>query len=423
MSMRAVLRPRFWAVTGSALVLLGFLGAAVYVVRHGAAVPATASVLTETDGVQTPLPGLPTPGLPTTGPDAAVPALLPAEEARAGATPAPGDLEAGRAAPGATPGLQPAGSTGAPAAGLPGGPVASGPAHAPTAVRTVTVPVRTPVQFRGALAAARPGTTISLAPGRYPGPFVLDRAGTAAAPITVTGAPGAMLVGLGAADPVLLLRGADHVVVQGLSIRGGRYGVLLEHTRSARLSRLDVGLTVGAGVVLRAASSNNTLIASSVHDTGVIDPGEGQGVVVGSPVAAGTDASDGNRILDNRISRTTAESVLLREGSSGGTVQGNTMDGSRIGRASGADAWILVGGNGYRIAGNRGQGWEGLQDGMRTTAAAAGWGRRNTFTANNLQLRTRGYGIYVDQKDTTANAVGCDNKIAGAGGLSNLSCS
>ncbi|MEU1226080.1 hypothetical protein [Streptomyces sp. NPDC005828] len=56
------------------------------------------------------------------------------------------------------------------------------------------VDVSTAAQLQSALAGARPGRTVRLAAGEYRGAFVTQRAGTASAPITLTGPPDAVLV-------------------------------------------------------------------------------------------------------------------------------------------------------------------------------------------------------------------------------------
>jgi hypothetical protein len=111
---------------------------------------------------------------------------------------------------------------------------------------------------------------------------------------------------------------------------------------------------------LRAFSSDNLVRGNLVDHTGLRRPEFGEGVYVGS--AQGNwcrhsgcrpDRSDGNRILGNRIGPdVTAESVDLKEGTSGGLVAGNTFLG---GEMTGADSWVDVKGNAWRVQANLGR--------------------------------------------------------------------
>ena len=61
------------------------------------------------------------------------------------------------------------------------------------------------------------------------------------------------------------------------------------------------------------------------------------------------DHRDRNQVLRNEIWATTSESIDIKEGTSGGLIEGNRFDGSGL---SGADSWVDVKGNGYTILGN-----------------------------------------------------------------------
>ena len=111
---------------------------------------------------------------------------------------------------------------------------------------------------------------------------------------------------------------------------------------------------------LRAFSSDNLVRGNLVHHTGLRLAQFGEGVYVGSAQSnwcrhsgCRPDRSDHNRILGNRIGPdVTAESVDLKEGTSAGLVSGNTFVGARM---TGADSWVDVKGNAYRVEANRGR--------------------------------------------------------------------
>ncbi|GGK35185.1 hypothetical protein GCM10010124_29840 [Pilimelia terevasa] len=289
-----------------------------------------------------------------------------------------------------------------------------------------TVRVAGPGQLAAALAAAGPGTAIRLADGVYRGRFLLRASGTPAAPLFVCGGPGAVLDGGGRPHGrVLHLAGASFVRLVGFTVRNGGTGLLVDRGRRVVVQGLTVEQVGETAVHLRHGATDNLVAGNTLRATGLRRPAGGAGVTVGS--AAGhwcavsaclPDACDRNVIRDNRISATTTEAVVAREGTSGGRIAGNTFDGSRLTGAY-ADAWVTVRGNGWEVRGNRGQLSHG--DGFRAGQVVGGWGRGNVFAGNTAQVDGPGWGFHV--APGLDNHVLCDNASTGARkGLSNVTC-
>jgi hypothetical protein len=300
------------------------------------------------------------------------------------------------------------------------------------------VTVHDAATLQTALASARPGATISLADGTYlgdevssdefragnpdePGRFFTRRPGTATAPITLRGSRRAVLHGGGRDGGYgLHLDGASFWRLTGFTVTSASKGIVLD--RSSSVSITDVRVTdVGAeGVHFRSHSSDNILSGSVIDHTGMSKPNFGEGVYIGSGKsnwgrfsAGGPDTSDRNQIVANRIFATRAENIDIKEGSSSGTVRGNTFDGSDIAGENSADSWIDVKGNDYTIDGNRGS--RSLLDGFQVHVALDGWGRRNTFTRNVLDVQAPGVGIWLQNTAVDhGNVVGCDNVVTTA---------
>ena len=178
-------------------------------------------------------------------------------------------------------------------------------------------------------------------------------------------------------------------------------------------------------VHFRTFSSHNTLQDSLIHDTGLSVAQYGEGVYVGSAyenwctyTACQPDRSDGNRIVGNTIGpNTTAESVDLKEGTTGGAVLNNTFSGVGM---SAADSWLDAKGNGYLISGNRGT--SAPVDGFQTHVKVAGWGNDNVFRGNVADVEAAGYGIRI-KAGSSGNLVACDNIVTNAAsGLANIPC-
>ena len=275
-----------------------------------------------------------------------------------------------------------------------------------------------------ALATAVPGEAVVVAPGTYRGHFVVTTAGTVSAPILLCGGLGSVLEG-GTGGYTLHLDQANWWQISGLTIHGGEKGIVLDSSSHTTLSGLHVSGTAQEAVHLRAGSSYNTLESLRIEQTGQRVPRFGEGVYIGSAkenwcryTSCGADRSDNNIISDCVFGPgITAENIDIKEGTTGGTVIGNSFDGSG---ATAADSWVDVKGNGWAIRNNAGK--NSPRDGIQVHVRIPDWGRGSTFSANRFQVRADGYGIWV-QPGAVGTTVACTNVIVGrSAGLSNTRC-
>lgn len=307
-----------------------------------------------------------------------------------------------------------------------------GGASTPAVTGGAVVRVGTTAELQKALSSAVPGHVIALADGVYRGRFVIDRPGAEGAPVVLQGGPGAVLDG-GAVDSgnALHLKAADHWRLEGFTVRGGQKGLVLDEADHVVVSGLDVGHTGMEAVHFRSSSSDNRLEASSVHDTGLVEPGFGEGVYIGSATSnwskygerGGPDRSDRNVVTGNHVYAVTAENVDVKEGTTGGVISGNSFDGAGMTGDHYADSWIDLKGNDYLVADNKGT--RTLLDGFQTHVQLPGWGTGNVFRGNRLDVSAKGVGVNIHRADVSSrNVVHCDNVAIGAGGgLANIPCS
>lgn len=293
------------------------------------------------------------------------------------------------------------------------------------------VAVRSAGALATALSSAQPGDLIRVEPGVYAGRFKATRSGTAERPIVLCGLAGAVLDGgTTGTGYVLHLDGADHWTVVGLTLRRGKKGVVLDEADDNLLTGLVIHEIGEEAVHFRRFSSRNVIAWSEIRDTGLLEPGYGEGVYIGSALnhwaemsgsSDGPDRSDGNQVLNNVFGPgIAAEHIDIKEGTTGGLVRGNTFDGAGISGANYADSWIDVKGNGYRIEDNTGV--RAPQDGFQVHVRRDGWGRDNVFANNMADVRGPGYGFLVDD-DASGTVVRCDNAVDNAAsGFANVSC-
>jgi hypothetical protein len=181
-------------------------------------------------------------------------------------------------------------------------------------------------------------------------------------------------------------------------------------------------------VHLRTASTANVVRGLTISDTGLRREKFGEGIYVGSATsnwcqisACEPDRSDHNVLIANTISATTAENIDIKEGTTGGVIADNTLDGA--GLAGEADSWVDVKGNGWLIQANRGT---TATTGFEVNVQAPGWGTGNTFDANTADVQGDGFGYELRRPTDEAaagNRVLCTNTAtAAAEGLTNTTC-
>jgi parallel beta-helix repeat protein len=289
-----------------------------------------------------------------------------------------------------------------------------------------TVSVTNSRELQTALDGATPGTLIALAAGQYPGNFTVTASGTAESPIRLCGGADAVLDG-GRVDDgyVLHLDEVSHWELSGFSIRNGQKGLMADGITNTVIRGLTVSDIGDEGIHLRAFSTDNTVTSNTVSNTGQRKPKFGEGIYIGTAESnwcditdCAPDASDRNTVSDNTITATTAESIDVKEGTTGGVVSGNTFDGASLVEDD-ADSWVDIKGNDWVIENNIGA--HSPQDGFQVHEILDGWGTRNVFRSNVAQVDGPGFGYSITPE--LENTVECNNSASGAGeGLSNIEC-
>jgi parallel beta-helix repeat protein len=311
------------------------------------------------------------------------------------------------------------------AAAPPPVPATAPPVAAPACDGARAVDVTNADELTEALAGATPGAVIRMAPGTYPGNFVASTSGTAEQPVTLCGERAAVIDG-GAVDGgyALHLDGASNWVLSGFTVRGGQKGVMIDRSRGDLVQGLLIENVGDEGLHLRQASTDNVVRGNEIRGTGLRNEKFGEGIYVGSAegnwceqTACEPDRSDRNTIEGNTVSGTTAESVDIKEGTTGGVLRGNAFSGAGM---RDSDSWVDVKGNGWTIADNTGV--DAPEDGFQVHRILDGWGMGNTFTGNTATVNADGYAINVT-KNRESNRVTCSNTDIGAGkGLSTVTC-
>jgi hypothetical protein len=281
--------------------------------------------------------------------------------------------------------------------------------------------VKTNIALNAALLAATPGLMIEMLAGSYEGAYKALTAGTAAKPIVLCG-PRAAVLSAPPDRPVFELQ-ASFWALSGFTITGGLKGIMMDGASHNHLVGLLIHGIGEEGIHFRTGSSDNILESSEVTDTGMTTAGFGEAVYIGSASSqwvGGPDKSDRNSVLNNKLGPgVKAECIDVKEGTTGGTIQGNQFDGSDIAGQNSADSWVDVKGNEYTLDHNVGHNTP--LDGFQVHVVVSGWGNDNVFSGNLCAVASSGAGFDV-QKGATGNKISCDNKVTG-GSFGNVKCS
>ena len=271
------------------------------------------------------------------------------------------------------------------AASLPGVTSANPSVSCPAA----TVQVSSASELQQALSSATAGTVIQLADGTYSGNFTGKAVGTAAQPVFLCGSANAVLDAGSRSTSggyVLHLDNAAYWRLVGFTVQDGAKGVVLDHTDYSVLQGLTVQHLGDEAIHLREFSDDNLVLNNTVRDTGSLNPKFGEGIYLGTAqsnwctyTSCQQDHSDNNVVRGNTVSGTTAESVDIKEGTTGGALIGNSFDGAGF-STKGASGWVNAKGNSYLIKGNTGR--SSYQDGFQTHQILKGWGQDNLFEGN-----------------------------------------
>jgi hypothetical protein len=216
----------------------------------------------------------------------------------------------------------------------------------------------TVTEIQAAMAGATAGTTILVAPGNYVGlrsasgdsraHFHSSRSGTASRPIVLKScdpARPAVFSGDGENDGsyVFHLTG-DHWVIEDIVVARGTKGIILDNANHNVLRRVEVHTTGDEGIHIRDGSSYNIVDQARLHDIGLVRPGYGEGVYIGSDTSSPYE----HRVVGNVVRGTAfmtgigGEHMDIKEGADGTIVEYCTFDGRGISGQNYCDSFIDV---------------------------------------------------------------------------------
>ena len=230
----------------------------------------------------------------------------------------------------------------------------------------IAMDISTVEELHRALAKAKPGLIISIAPGEYDfstyegmNKYHLDASGNETHPITIV-----------AQDPVNppILRGpsmvnnfilhitGDYWVIDNIKLAFGSKAIVLENANNNVFRNVEI-FSVGAGaIIIRHGSSYNLFQNCYIHNTGTINNQFGAGISIGLPhTTYGYNKKNEHNAIEGCIFRhTTSEHILIYEYSNENEVFNCVFYGEGINGKSNANSLIKISGSDNYIHDNVG---------------------------------------------------------------------
>lgn len=252
---------------------------------------------------------------------------------------------------------------------------------------------------------AQPGDIIAIAPGiydysQYWGAQKIDTsaAGTESAPITLKAADPEnppVLTGTSAENGYVLHIMGDYWILENLCITTSQKGIVLDHSSHTVVRNCEISHTGSEAIAIRDGSSDCLIQNCNIHDSGLVTPGYGEGVYIGSSyTVTGFDYKCDNNKVENCIFRNiAAEHIDVKEYTTGTEISECTFYGDGMSGENYAGSFIDIAGNNCYVHDNIGYRNHNpnIVAAFEIHEQAEGWGYHSRFENNTLYM-DREYG-------------------------------
>ena len=262
------------------------------------------------------------------------------------------------------------------------------------------IDVSTTEELLIAMRNAKPGDIIRAAGGiydytTYQGAQKFDTSaeGTKDAPITLTAADPdnpPVITGTNTGNGYGLHITGDYWIVENLKITTSQKGIVLDNSNHSIIRNCEVYNTGAEAIAIRDGSSDCIIKDTYIHDTGLVTPGYGEGVYIGSAKSTmGFDYKCDNNIVDGcTFMNVAAEHVDVKEYTTGTEIMNCTFFGNGMTGENYAGSFVDIAGNNVNVHDNI-----GYRNGNKNIVAAfelhlqvENWGYHCIFTDNTLYM-------------------------------------
>lgn len=276
--------------------------------------------------------------------------------------------------------------------------------------KTNQVYVTNTEELKSALENAEAGDEIILASGEYVYEGSTSKGymfksygeGTEQAPIIIRSEnpeEPAVLMGNSTSSNIVFTTFGDWWEIRDIKFTNAQKGIMIENSNNTKVIGCEIYNIGSEGIHFRDNSSYGLAENCYVHDTGVISPGYGEAIYVGSAKSTtgyGYDCHY-NTIRNCKLGpNVAAEHVDVKEYTIGTIIENCTFDGTGMSGENSSKSFINVKGNDCIIRNNIGyrNGCTAIQRAFESNDVVEGWGQ-NTFVYGNK--------VYMD---TNTNVLG-----------------
>ncbi|MBQ8180787.1 MAG: right-handed parallel beta-helix repeat-containing protein [Ruminococcus sp.] len=262
------------------------------------------------------------------------------------------------------------------------------------------IDVSTSEELLLAMRNAKPGDVIRIASGvydytAYQGAQKFDSSaeGTKDAPIILTAADPddpPVITGANTEHGYVIHISGDYWILENLKVTTSQKGIVLDNSNHSVIRNCEVYNTGAEAIAIRDGSCCCTVKDSYIHDTGLITPGYGEGIYIGSAKStSGYDYKCDYNIVDGCTFRNiAAEHVDVKEYTTGTEIMNCTFYGDGMTGANYAGSFVDIAGNDVNVHDNT-----GYRNGNTNIVAAfelhlqvEEWGYHCVFTDNTVYM-------------------------------------
>ena len=251
-------------------------------------------------------------------------------------------------------------------------------------------------ELRTAVATAKAGDTIKVAPGLYMiknDKILALSEGTLDEPIILKALDPdnpPQLIGESAENGYILNILGDNWIIDGLVCSYSQKGIVLDNSNHSVIQNCEIYNIGAEAIAIRDGSSYCTVRSCNIHDTGLVSPGYGEGVYIGSSKEK-TEFDfkcDHNKVIDCVFKNVAAEHVDVKEYTTDTEISGCTFYGDGMTGENYAGSFIDLKGNDCYVHDNI-----GYRNNNKKIVAAfevheqvEGWGYHHVFENNTLYM-------------------------------------
>lgn len=265
-------------------------------------------------------------------------------------------------------------------------------------------------ELKAALENAAAGDEILLAEGEYiySGStakgfmFKCQADGTENAPIILRSEDPenpAVLSGSSAAENAVLAVTGDWWEIRDLKVTNAQKGIIADNSNNTKIIGCEVYNIGSEGIHFRDNSSYCTAESCFVHDTGVVSPGYGEAIYIGSAYSTtgyGYDCHY-NTVRGCRLGpNVAAEHIDVKEYTIGTLIENCIFDGTGMSGANSSKSFVNIKGNDCILRNNTGyrNGCDKILRAFEQNQVVDGWGQNASVYGNKVYM------------DTSVNAIG-----------------